>query len=93
MIKEEIISLIQASLAGAEVLPEGADCNFTVTVISDEFSGLMPAKRQQKVLNVFSEQLRTGALHALSVKAFTPAEWKKKLEDGAGLTPISLGTS
>ena len=92
MIKQDIIALIQSRLVDAQVIPEGADCSFTVTVVSEEFAGLMPAKRQQQVLNVFSEQLRTGELHALSVKAFTPAEWAKQIANAdSGLTTISLG--
>lgn len=85
---QDMISLIQAEIEGAQVIPEGEDCNFTVTVVSDAFESLLPIKRQQKVLNVFSEQLRVGSLHALTVKAYTQSEWEKAQADAPVLMNI-----
>lgn len=71
----QIIDMIRQAVPGAEVQIEGADCNFTVVVVSDTFSGLTPVKRQQQVLAAFNDLLAGGELHALSVRAHTPAEW------------------
>lgn len=73
-IEQRIVNIV--SDAGVEVL--GADCDFSVTVISDEFKGLMPVKRQQMILAGFADVLASGALHALTVKPFTFDEWNKK---------------
>jgi len=43
-------------------------------VISDAFEGLNTLKRQQPILALFKDELASGALHALSVKARTPRE-------------------
>ena len=74
-------------LPDAELEVEGADCDFTVTVISEKFAGLNTVKRQQLVLSAFSELLATGELHALTVKAFTLDEWNNK---SSGLVQLSL---
>lgn len=79
MKSEEVVSLIQSAIPEAKVLIEGEDCSFSVTVISDSFAGMSPLKKQQAVLGSVKEQLRTGALHAMSVKALTPDEWKSQL--------------
>lgn len=82
----EVVQRIQTQLTGAEVLVEGADCSFTVAVISDSFTGLPPVKRQQQVLGCFGDLLASGELHALTVQAYTTAEWQQK----NALTQLSL---
>lgn len=70
----DVISRIQSGIADASVRVEGADCNFTCTVVSPVFAGLRPVLRQQQVLACFSDELADGRLHALTVMAFTPEE-------------------
>jgi len=72
-VKQKIIS----DIPDAQVVVEGEDCNFSVTVISDQFKDKLPVARQKMVMAPFKEQLATGELHALSVKAFTPEEQAK----------------
>ncbi len=71
---EEIVQLVHSVLPDAQVLPQGADCNFSIAVISPAFEGMKLLARQQLVLAAFESVLRTGELHALSVKTWTPAE-------------------
>ena len=62
----------------AEIRLEGADCTFSITVISAQFADMRPVARQQRVLAAFHDALQRGDLHALSVKAFTPQEWEQQ---------------
>lgn len=78
MERNDILAIIQAAVPGAEVELEGADCSFTATVISPVFTGKSLVARQQSVLLAFSELLRKGELHALTVNAHTPEEWKAR---------------
>lgn len=87
MESREIEQRIATILGDAEVEVLGEDCDFTVTVISDEFNQLMPVRRQQLVLSGFTDVLASGALHALTVKAFTVEEWNQKYSN---LVQISL---
>ncbi len=86
MQKQEIASIILASFDDAEIITAGADCSFQVTVVSEKLQGMMPVKRQQSVLSLFADQLKSGELHALSVKAQTPAEYNAS----QSLTSIEL---
>ena len=85
---EAVVARIEAALPGAAIDAEGADCNFSVTIISDAFTGLLPVKRQQRVLDVFADVFASGELHALTIKAFTPQEWEAK--QTGGLVQIAL---
>lgn len=71
----EVAAKIKQAIPDAEIQVEGADCSFSVVVLSQQFEKMMPVKRQQRILACFSDLLGSGALHALSVKAHTPAEW------------------
>jgi acid stress-induced BolA-like protein IbaG/YrbA len=74
MTAEEIVSRIQSLHPDAEVTPEGADCNFSVTIVSAQFEGQTPLQRQQPVMKLFRDEIANGQLHALSIRAKTPAE-------------------
>ena len=71
---EAVKQQILAGIPDAQVSVEGEDCSFTVTVVSEQFKGKLPVARQKSVLGIFKQQLASGELHALSVRALTPDE-------------------
>jgi acid stress-induced BolA-like protein IbaG/YrbA len=71
---QEIIERIRTAYPDAEVKTDGADCSFSVTIISAAFEGQNPIQRQRPVMALFRDELNSGALHALSVTARTPDE-------------------
>ncbi len=78
----EIEKKILEIVPDAELDVSGADCDFSVSIISEAFEGLPTMKRQQMILGGFSDLLTSGALHALSIKAYTMDEWNKKSNSG-----------
>ena len=74
----EVETLIKQDLPDAKIFVEGEGCNFTVKVVSTRFGGLNLVKKQQLVLAALQEAIASGALHAISVKAYTPEEWAKR---------------
>lgn len=70
----EIIARITALYPGAVVDVSGADCSFEVYVLSDLLAGCTTLQRQRAILDLFRDELKTGRLHALSVRARTPGE-------------------
>lgn len=85
MNEEEIVSRIQGMYPNASIDVAGEDCSFEVYVIDDGFAGMNTLQRQKPILALFSDEIKTGKLHALSVKAKTSAE----LQGGAGLIQIN----
>jgi monothiol glutaredoxin len=87
----DIEALVKAGVADSLVFVEGAGCDLTVTVVSEQFNDLSVVKKQQLVMATLSEVLGSGKLHAVSVQPYTPAEWQaRSTQSGGGLLQISL---
>lgn len=87
MNEQEVRDRISRLLPDASIDVKGADCNFSVQVVCDEFAKLRPVARQQQILKLFASELASGSLHALTVDPCTTAEWSAR---SSTLTSISL---
>ena len=63
-----------AGMPGADVVVGGDGYHIDLTVVSDAFEGLTRVKRQQLVYGVLTDVIRSGALHAVNIRAQTVAE-------------------
>ncbi len=52
---------------------DGGESHFTLTIVSDAFSGLGRVERQRRINRVLVEEL-SGPVHALSIRALAPAD-------------------
>ncbi|HHJ19322.1 MAG TPA: BolA family transcriptional regulator [Gammaproteobacteria bacterium] len=75
MTNEDIESIIETHLAGSKAHVTGDGSKFEATVISNEFDGLSMVKKHQLIYKLLNDQISSGAIHALSIKAFTENEW------------------
>ena len=73
---DEVKQLVEQQLEGCTVITEGEGCDFRVTVVGEVFSGLTPVKKQQLVYGCLSDQIANGTIHALTIRAYTPEQWK-----------------
>ncbi len=71
----EVEAIIQQAMPDADIDVSGEECSFTVAIISESFEGQNLMQRQKAVLALFQTQLKTGRLHALTIKAYTPAQF------------------
>ena len=78
MDSEKVKTLIESGLPNSSVIVNGGEGKFEATVISDQFEGLNMVKEHQLVYATVKEQIASGELHALSIKAFTPKEWEEQ---------------
>lgn len=70
-------------------LPASAEKHFRLVIVSEIFKGLGRIERHRHVHTVLAEELKTH-VHAISVQAFTPEEWRAR--DGAVTeSPACLG--
>ncbi len=74
MTPEQIQQLIEQGMPDAQVSVSGAEGKFTAEVISAKFEGLMTIKRHKLVYACVNDEIASGALHALTIIAKTPAE-------------------
>ncbi|MGD9391059.1 MAG: BolA family protein [Thioalkalispiraceae bacterium] len=77
MSPEEVKKLIEAGLPDCQVTVTGDGSHFDAIVVGEVFDGMLPVKKQQLVYGTVTEQITSGALHALTIKTYTPAEWEK----------------
>lgn len=75
MTPEEVQALIEAGMPGSQVTVSGDGSKFEATVVSDEFKGKSMLQEQKMVYATVNEHITSGALHALTIKAYTPEEW------------------
>lgn len=60
-------------------VPADSETHFKLLVVSEKFLGLSRVERQRQVYQPLDEEFKSG-LHALTVKALTPEEWKPEQE-------------
>ncbi len=75
MTTDEIKALIEAGIDAEQVIVKGDNGMFDTIVVAQQFDGLSPVKKQQKVYATVNTQITSGAIHALTIKAYTPKEW------------------
>lgn len=73
----EVKALLDQHMPNSEVLVEGEGCDFRLTVVSDQFQGAIPVKRQQMVYRHLKDAIESGKIHAVSMTTLTYSEWQK----------------
>lgn len=68
----QVKSILDIAFPGAQIEVQSQGNHFAVTVVSSVFEGLNAVKRQQAVYAALNEQITSGAIHALQIKAVTP---------------------
>lgn len=83
MTAEELQALIAAGLPCTHCVVEGDGRHWYATLVSSAFEGLRPIQRHQRVYATLGNRIKSGEVHALSMKTFTPAEWAKQETQGS----------
>jgi acid stress-induced BolA-like protein IbaG/YrbA len=74
MNSEEIAAMIREAMPTARVEVQSDDgTHFATLVVSEAFEGLRPLQRHQLVYRALGTKVG-GEIHALSIRALTPAE-------------------
>lgn len=82
----EIKRRIEVALPGSQVEvidTTGTNDHFEARVVSPTFDGLSMVQQHQQVYAPLQDVLATGALHALALKTYTPAQWARILQEKA----------
>ena len=74
MTEQDIVDRVKGLYPDALIDVAGADCNFEMYIVSDALQGMGLLQRQQSILGLFKDELASGKLHALSIKAKTQKE-------------------
>lgn len=69
---------LEADYIDCTVVGDGCGAKVDLKVVSKAFEGVPLLKRHQLVNEIFSEDLSNNRIHALTIKAWTPAQYAKK---------------
>lgn len=76
MTPEKIKAMIESGIDGAEAMVDGDGRHFNARVVSDKFAGLTMIKQHKLVYAALGDNMES-AIHALSIKTYTPEQWAK----------------
>jgi len=72
---QDITTAVTTAIPDAKVDAHMEGNHAHLTVVSEQFEGLLPVKRQQLVYAALQPAIASGAIHAVHMKTFTPAQW------------------
>lgn len=78
---DEIKSMIRGKFPDAEVSLKdltGTGDHWQVTITTKAFEGKPMLEQHRMVKSVFEADIASGAVHAFSLKTYTPDEWLKR---------------
>jgi acid stress-induced BolA-like protein IbaG/YrbA len=79
---QQVADLIRQALPQARIeVRSDDDTHFAATLVSTDFEGLRSLARHQLVYRALGERVGRE-IHALSIEAFTPAEWSARPAPG-----------
>lgn len=73
----EIKQVLMDKLALTDAIVTGDGSHFQVIAVGDLFDGMSRVKQQQAVYVPLMEYIADNRIHALSIKAYTPAQWER----------------
>ena len=71
----EVKKIIEAGISGSEVTVTADGGKYTAVIVSDEFEGKTMVAEQKMVYALVNDHIQSGAIHALTIKAYTKSEW------------------
>ena len=74
----EVKKIIEAGITDSEAMVTADGSKYTAIVISDEFEGKTMVAEQKMVYALLNDYIQSGAIHALTIKAYTKAEWAEQ---------------
>lgn len=77
MENHEIQTVLMNALSLQEAHVTGDGSHFQVIAVGEMFEGMSRVKKQQSVYGPLMEYIADNRIHAVSIKAFTPAEWAR----------------
>ncbi|MFT5234979.1 MAG: acid stress-induced BolA-like protein IbaG/YrbA [Shewanella sp.] len=75
---KEIEQLLLDALSLDEVHVTQAGTHYKIVAIGECFDGMGRVKQQQTIYGPLMDRITSGELHALTINAFTPTQWKRE---------------
>jgi acid stress-induced BolA-like protein IbaG/YrbA len=73
---QQVKDAIQAKFPEAKVEVAGDGEHFEAIVVATDFAGVTKVKQHQMIYGAIQEELASEAIHAISLKTYTPEDWQ-----------------
>lgn len=73
-----IEELLKVELGLDEVHVKSEGTHYQVIAVSEQFADMSRVKQQQFIYAPLNDKISDGTIHALSIKAFTPEQWRRE---------------
>ncbi|MGF1697364.1 BolA family iron metabolism protein IbaG [Vibrio kyushuensis] len=73
----KVQQILEETLSLQEVHVKGEGSHYEVVAVDACFDGMSRVKKQQLIYAPLMEFIQRNDIHAVSIKAFTPAEWAR----------------
>lgn len=77
MNSEQLSQILQQAFPQADILVTGQAGKFDLRIVDTVFEGKRTVARQQTVYAPLNEYIASGVVHAVTIRAMTPEEWRK----------------
>ncbi len=75
---EQIKKIIEEGMNTTLVNVIGEGGKYEATVVSEAFAGVSMLKQHKMVYPLLDDYIKSGEIHALSIKSYTPEQWEAK---------------
>jgi len=80
---EQVKKMIETALSGAQAFVKSDDnTHFEAIVIYKDFADKSTVQQHRMVYGALGDSIQSNAIHALSLKTYTPQEWETKQKHG-----------
>ena len=77
MMKDVITKVISDEIIYEDLVVEGSEAKYEVKIVSNIFDGKSLIQRHKIIYALLDNYIKTGEIHALTIKAMTISESKK----------------
>jgi acid stress-induced BolA-like protein IbaG/YrbA len=75
--KDVITKILSEGIKYNKLLVEGSESKYEVQIVSDIFDNKSTIQRHKMIYALLDSYIKTGEIHALTIKAMTPGESEK----------------
>ena len=75
---KQIEQLLKEQFQLAEVYVRAEGSHYAVTAVGNCFADVSRVKQQQMIYAPLMSAIADGSIHAVSIKAFTPEQWRRE---------------
>ena len=81
---EQLSNMLEEAFPGDQInltCPRGDNVHFQLVIVSGKFDGKSMVEQHQMIYQALGDAMREE-VHALSIKTYTPEQWKSQGADG-----------